>query len=52
MAKEVINRGHDLDLVSACFMERDAFAICFSSEDQKEGMTAFIEKRKPVFKGC
>ncbi|MCL2760634.1 MAG: enoyl-CoA hydratase-related protein [Desulfuromonadales bacterium] len=51
MAKEVINRGYDLDLANACFMERDAFAICFSSEDQKEGMTAFMEKRKPVFKG-
>jgi enoyl-CoA hydratase len=50
-AKQVINRGFDVDLQNALAMEVDAFTVCFCSEDQKEGMNAFIEKRKPVFKG-
>ena len=51
LAKEVIDAGCDVDLKNACLMERDAFALCFSTEDQKEGMGAFLEKRKPQFKG-
>lgn len=51
MAKEIISAGADVDLKNACMMERDAFAICFATEDQKEGMTAFIEKRPAHFKG-
>ncbi|WP_243371525.1 enoyl-CoA hydratase-related protein [Geotalea sp. SG265] len=51
MAKEIIGAGADVDLKNACLMERDAFAICFATEDQKEGMTAFIEKRPAQFKG-
>ncbi|ACM21487.1 enoyl-CoA hydratase/isomerase [Geotalea daltonii FRC-32] len=51
MAKEIIGAGADVDLRNACMMERDAFAICFATEDQKEGMTAFIEKRPAQFKG-
>ena len=49
--KQVIDRGFDVDLRHALDMEADAFAMCFCSEDQKEGMTAFIEKKKPDFKG-
>lgn len=52
MGKEVIDTGYDINLTAACKMERDAFAVCFSTADQKEGMSAFIEKRKPDFKGC
>jgi enoyl-CoA hydratase len=52
MGKEVIDTGYDINLNAACKMERDAFAVCFSTEDQKEGMNAFIGKRKPKFKGC
>ncbi|MFK5927005.1 MAG: enoyl-CoA hydratase-related protein [Desulfuromusa sp.] len=51
MGKEVIDTGYEINLNAACKMERDAFAVCFSTEDQKEGMGAFIEKRKPNFTG-
>ena len=51
MAKEIIDAGSDIDLKNACLMERDAFALCFTTEDQKEGMTAFVEKRPAQFKG-
>jgi enoyl-CoA hydratase len=48
---EVVNAGYDIDLQTACMLERDAFALCFSSFDQREGMQAFLEKRQPQFKG-
>ena len=51
MGKEVIDTGYEINLLAACKMERDAFAVCFSTDDQKEGMGAFIEKRKPRFTG-
>lgn len=51
LAKEIIDAGYDIDLPNACLMERDAFALCFSTEDQKEGMGAFVEKREARFKG-
>lgn len=51
LAKEVIDAGFDVDLRNACLIERDAFALCFTTDDQKEGMGAFLEKRPPVFKG-
>jgi enoyl-CoA hydratase len=51
LVKEVINRGVNMDLESASALELDAFALCFSTEDQKEGMRAFLEKRKPRFRG-
>jgi enoyl-CoA hydratase len=49
--KNCIDRSYDVDLRDGCYMESDAFAICMSSPDGKEGMTAFLEKREPVFKG-
>jgi enoyl-CoA hydratase len=49
--KQVMNRGFDVDLRNGCAMEVDAFAIAFTSSDAKEGLTAFLEKRKPEFKG-
>jgi enoyl-CoA hydratase len=48
---EVLNAGYDIDLQTACLLERDAFALCFSSLDQREGMQAFLDKREPQFKG-
>ncbi len=50
-AKQCIDRGFDQDLRTGCNMEADAFAICMASPDGKEGMTAFLEKRKPDFRG-
>lgn len=50
-AKQAINNGLNVDLATGCQIEVDAFAICMASEDGKEGTRAFIEKRKPTFKG-
>jgi enoyl-CoA hydratase len=51
LAKMVVDAGFNMDLEEACNLESYAFGIGFSTEDQKEGMTAFVEKRKPSFKG-
>lgn len=48
--KEAINRGLETDMDTAMDIEKNLFALCFATEDQKEGMTAFTEKRKPEFK--
>jgi len=49
--KQAINQGLNVDLVSGCYIEVDAFAIALASPDAKEGTAAFLEKRKAVFKG-
>jgi enoyl-CoA hydratase len=51
LAKQSINEGYDLDADAAIALENDLFGQCFSTADQKEGMDAFLNKRKPVFKG-
>lgn len=51
LAKMVVDTGYNMDLTEACSLESYAFGIGFTTEDQKEGMTAFLEKRKPIFKG-
>ena len=50
-AKACVNEGLDTDLYSGLSYERKCFSLLFSTDDQKEGMQAFIEKRKPEFKG-
>lgn len=49
--KNIINQWMDTDLQSAIDYSINSIAIVFNSEDQKEGMAAFLEKRKPRFKG-
>ncbi len=49
-AKKSINGGADSGLPTALDLEDRCFASCFATQDQKEGMKAFLEKRKPVFK--
>ena len=49
-AKEAINRGIQTDIDTAIDLETELFALCFATDDQKEGMQAFLEKRKPEFK--
>jgi len=51
LAKQAIEVGYNLDLDKGLLIERTLFAQCFDTEDQKEGMTAFLEKRDPRFKG-
>ncbi len=49
--KELVNFAMDVDLHSGLEKEMGAFGACFSTEDQKEGMDAFLHKRTPEFKG-
>ncbi|MDW8273665.1 MAG: enoyl-CoA hydratase-related protein [Chitinophagales bacterium] len=51
LAKEAVNAAFDTSLNEGLLFERKNFYLTFASEDQKEGMKAFIEKRSPVFKG-
>jgi len=51
MAKEAVKLASRSSLDEGLRREIDLFALCFSSEDKDEGVNAFLEKRKPVFKG-
>ena len=50
MIKESVNRAFESSLAEGLLFERRAFHAAFGLEDQKEGMAAFVEKRKPAFK--
>jgi enoyl-CoA hydratase len=51
VAKEAVNRAFESTLAEGVLFERRAFNLLFATEDQKEGMAAFVEKRKPDWKG-
>ena len=51
LAKQSINEGYDLDADGAIGLENKLFGKCFATSDQKEGMDAFLNKRKAVFTG-
>ena len=48
-SKAAIDRGFDVDIDNGIAIENELFAMCFSTEDQVEGMNAFLEKRKAEF---
>jgi enoyl-CoA hydratase len=50
MVKEAVNRAYETTLAEGVLFERRTFHSVFATEDQKEGMQAFVEKRKPDFK--
>ena len=52
MAKESVNKSYEMTLREGIMFERRVFHSTFATEDQKEGMSAFAEKRKPNFKNC
>lgn len=51
VAKSLINKGADIGLDSALALEREGFSVVASTEDLQEGVKAFTEKRKPLFRG-
>jgi len=51
VAKSLINKGSEISLDAAIALEREGFGVVASTEDLQEGVSAFIEKRKPTFKG-
>ena len=51
VAKESVHASQRMAIEEGILYERDLFCLCFSSEDKQEGVEAFLEKRKPVWKG-
>jgi enoyl-CoA hydratase/carnithine racemase len=51
MNKELVEAAYETTLTTGVALERRLFHSLFAFDDQKEGMAAFVEKRKPVFKG-
>lgn len=51
-AKEAVVKGLNSELNSALAIENSLFGLCFATEDRREGMKAFLQKRRPNFKDC
>ncbi len=51
MAKQLVQQGQNMGLADACRLESSQFGLAFASDDRKEGMSAFIERRKACFSG-
>lgn len=52
LAKAAVNEGLEVDLEAGCLIEADKFGLACGTEDKAEGTAAFLEKRKPQFKGA
>ncbi|MBU2609683.1 MAG: enoyl-CoA hydratase/isomerase family protein [Chloroflexi bacterium] len=52
LGKEAVNKAFEMSLAEGLEAERRAFYLLFATQDQKEGMKAFVEKRKAEWKGC
>jgi enoyl-CoA hydratase len=50
-AKRAINHGIEIDSITGATFEAECFGMCFTTSDRKEGMHAYVEKRKPSFTG-
>jgi len=51
LIKQAVDNGLEMDINRAFSYEADLFGLCFATNDQKEGMLAFLEKRRPVWEG-
>lgn len=51
LCKDAVNSGMQVDMTRAMAIEADIFGLCFATSDQREGMQAFVDKRKADFKG-
>jgi enoyl-CoA hydratase/carnithine racemase len=49
--KEIVNEGLNAPLDTALMLERKAYLLQYATQDQKEGMRAFLDKRKPKYEG-